>query len=292
MGLPMAAHLAKAGFDLAVYDIRPEIVAQFAAVHRARAAVDPWDLGRDADIVMTMLPTGADVRAVILGENGRRGVADVLAPGAVVVDSGASDPIHTRALADALRIRGVEVIDAPVAGGVVFAQDATLDILVGGKLEVIEHVRPVLAALGRSIHFCGALGNAHAMKALNNFVNAATMAVLIEALSVGRRLGLGVDLMLESIAAATTGRNHPLDKKVIPQVLTRQFAHGAALGLMTKDVRIARDAAAASGAWAPMAQCCAAVWEDAEQMLGFNADQTEVARLWEERNGAVLTRDV
>jgi 3-hydroxyisobutyrate dehydrogenase-like beta-hydroxyacid dehydrogenase len=81
-----------------------------------------------------------------------------------------------------------------------------------------------------------------------------------------------------------------LDKKVLPQVVTRRFAHGAALGLMTKDVRIARDSAIASGAWAPLAECCAAVWEEAERTLGFDADQTEVARLWEAKNGVQLER--
>src|SRR5690348_15700678 len=96
MGHPMAALLARAGFDWAVYDIRPDVVAQFAADQRARAAVDACDLGRDADVVTTMLPTGADVRAVVIGENGRRGIADVLEPGAIIVDSGASDPVQTR----------------------------------------------------------------------------------------------------------------------------------------------------------------------------------------------------
>jgi 3-hydroxyisobutyrate dehydrogenase len=288
----MAGHLARAGFDLAVYDIRPEATADFAAEHGARVAGTLLDVGREADVVITMLPNGADVRTAILGaDGGGGGVADTLGPGTIVVDSGASDPVDTRALGDALRSRGIDVVDAPVAGGVVFARDATLDVLVGGDAQAIERIRPMLAAFSRKVHVCGGLGNAHAMKALNNYVNAATMAVVIEALTIGRRLGLDLDLMLESFAAATTGRNHPLEKKVIPQIVTRRFAHGAALGLMTKDVRIARDAAFACNAWAPMAQCCLGIWEQAEQRLGFDADQTEVARLWEQQSGVVLARE-
>jgi 3-hydroxyisobutyrate dehydrogenase len=292
MGQPMAGHLARVGFDLAVYDIRPEAAASFAAEHRARVANTLPQVGAEADVVITMLPNGAEVRRAVLGEHGAGGgAADGLSPGAIVMDSGASDPVHTRALGEALRRRSIELVDAPVAGGVVFARDATLDVLVGGDAQAIERLRPVLSAFGRKVHLCGGLGNAHAMKALNNYVNGATMAVVIEALTIGRRLGLDLDLMLDSFAAATTGRNHPLEKKLIPQVVTRRFAHGAALGLMTKDIRIARDAAGACGAWAPMVQSCVEVWERAEQTLGFDADQTEVARLWEEQSGVVLARD-
>ncbi|HEV8382848.1 MAG TPA: NAD(P)-dependent oxidoreductase [Gemmatimonadales bacterium] len=291
MGRPMAGHLTRAGFDLVLHDVRAEAVSEFVAEHGGRAAVGLADVGKDADAVITMLPTSAHVRDVILGANGDGGVADALAAGAVVIDTGASDPVQTRALGAALRERGIHLIDAPVAGGVVFACDGSLDIMVGGEPDVIERVRPVLDAFGRKVHACGGLGNAHAMKSLNNYVNAASIVVLVEALTIGRRLGLDLELMLESIAAATTGRNHPLDKKILPQVVTRRFAHGAALGLMTKDVRIALDSAVASGAWAPMAERCAALWKEAEQILGFDADQTEVARLWEQRTGVVLARD-
>jgi 3-hydroxyisobutyrate dehydrogenase len=288
----MAGHLAKAGFDLTVYDIRPEAVAAFASEHRARVASTLPEVGAEADVVITMLPNGAEVRRAVLGEGaGGGGAADTLAPGAIVIDSGASDPVDTRALGEALRSRSIEVVDAPVAGGVVFARDATLDVLVGGNAQAIERVRPILSAFGRKVHACGGLGNAHAMKALNNYVNGATMAVVIEALTIGRRLGLDLDLMLDSFAAATTGRNHPLEKKVIPHIVTRRFAHGAALGLMTKDIRIARDAADACGAWSPMVRKCVEVWERAEKMTGFHADQTEVARLWEEQSNVVLMRD-
>jgi 3-hydroxyisobutyrate dehydrogenase len=287
----MAGHLARAGFDLTVYDIRAEAVASFAAEHRARVANTLPDVGAEADVVITMLPNGMEVRRAILGADGGGGAADTLLPGAIVIDSGASDPVETRALGEALRSRFIEVVDAPVAGGVVFARDATLDVLVGGDAQAIERVRPVLSAFGRKVHACGGLGNAHAMKALNNYVNGATMAVVIEALTIGRRLGLDLDLMLDSFAAATTGRNHPLEKKLIPQIVTRRFAHGAALGLMTKDIRIARDAADECGAWSPMVRTCVEVWEHAEKMMGFHADQTEVARLWEERSGVVLARD-
>jgi len=291
MGIPMAGHLRRAGFDLTVYDIRPEAVSEFVAQHGGRAAAGLADVGRGADAVITMLPTSAQVRDVILGSNGAAGVAGELAAGAVVIDTGASDPVRTRELGTALRERGIHLVDAPVAGGVVFARDGSLDIMVGGEPDVIEHIRPVLTAFGHKVHMCGGLGNAHAMKSLNNYVNAANLIVLIEALAIGRRLGLELDLMLESISAATTGRNHPLEKKILPQVITHRFAHGAALGLMTKDVGIALDSAAASGAWAPMAERCAALWREGEQMLGFDADQTEIARLWEERTGVALARE-
>jgi 3-hydroxyisobutyrate dehydrogenase len=291
MGWPMAGHLVRAGFDLVVYDVRDKVVSDFVAENGGRVADDLTGVGRGADAVVTMVPTSAHVREVVLGADGAGGVAGSLAAGAVVIDTGASDPVQTRALGEALRPRGVHVVDAPVAGGVAFARDGTLDVMVGGEPDVIERIRPVLDAFGSRVHTCGGLGNAHAMKALNNYVNAAGIVALVEALTVGRRLGLDLDMMLESIAAATTGRNHPLDKKILPQVITHRFAHGAAIGLMAKDVRIALDSAVASEAWAPMAERCASLWEEAVQVLGFDADQTEVARLWEERTGVSLARE-
>lgn len=290
MGAPMAGHLVDAGFQVLVDDRDAAALAAFTARHGARAARDSAELGAHAQVLITMLPSGHDVQALVLGTPGEPGLIDALAEDAVVVDMGSSDPTHTRATGARLRARGLHMLDAPVAGGVVFARDATLDVLVGGEDAAIARCRPLFDAVGKQVHLCGGLGNGHAMKALNNYVNAAVFSVLVEALAVGRRLGLDIGVMTDALAAATTDRNHPLTKKVLPQVLTRRFDHGAALGLMSKDVRIARDAAREAEAWAPLAQCLSALWDEAEERFGTHSDQTESARLWEEHNGVVLER--
>ena len=215
-------------------------------------------------------------------------VAAGLAEDSVVMDMGTSDPTDTRALGEALAGRNIRTIDAPVAGGVVFAKDATLDILVSGDGAGIERCRPILKALGRHVVECGQLGNAHALKALNNFVNAATLTAVIEAMTIGRRFGIEIDVMVESLRRATTGRNHPLEKKILPHVLTRRFAHGGAMALMAKDVKIVADTARAIGAADPMARECAALWAEATERYGAEADQTEIVKLWEEQTGITL----
>lgn len=288
MGNPMAGHLARAGFELTVYDIRPEAVAAFLAEHRAKAAASLIEVARDADAVITMLPDDKVVRKVVLGEGGQDGIAAGLARGAIVIDMSTSNPAGTRALAEALAPSGIAVVDAPVMGGVVFARDASLDIMVGGDAASVERCRPVFSALGRSVIRCGAVGTGHALKALANYINACALINVIEAMTIGQRSGLDARLMAEALIPLCAGRNHPIEKKVIPHILTRRFATGMAMGFIAKDVKIALDTAKSSGAFAPLAERVSELWSAAAGKLGPGLDQTEIARYWEEASGVTL----
>lgn len=285
MGMPMAARLAAEGFVLSVYDVRPEVVESFIAANGGRAARSAADAARDADCAITMLPTDAIVREAALG---RDGLADGLAPGAVVVDMSTSDPRTTVETGVALHARGLHMVDAPVMGGVVFAKDGSLVVMAGGTDSDIERCLPVFDAVGRQVFRSGALGSAHALKAIANYVNATALINFIEALAIGRKFGLDTGIMVDALREMCTGRQHPFDKKVIPQVLTRDFATGMALGLIAKDVRIAANFGRSIGAMTPLADCVADIWGRAEVEVGGKADQTEVARLWEESNGVTL----
>ncbi|KPK13774.1 MAG: hypothetical protein AMJ67_17070, partial [Betaproteobacteria bacterium SG8_41] len=240
------------------------------------------------DAVITMLPDDKIVRKVILGEGSENCVAASLAKGAVVVDMSTCNPTGTRSLAEALEPRGIGVVDAPVMGGVVFAKDATLDIMAGGEAALVKRLEPVLKAMGRSIIHCGAVGSAHAMKALANYVNACALVNVIEAMAVGKRFGLDAKLMADALIPMCAGRNHPLEKKVVPHVLTRRFGTGMAMGFIAKDVKIAVDTAHAIGAFAPLGERVSELWSAAAQKLGAGLDQTEIARYWEEANGITL----
>lgn len=287
MGTPMAAHLAGAGFRLTVHDACDASMAAFCGDHPDARAADLRELAGAADAIVTMLPTSLEVRAVLLGEDGD-GLADRLPPGALVIDCSSSDPFETRALGAALAQRSLDMVDAPVAGGVVFARDGSLDILAGGTARALERARPLLMAFGRRVFHCGALGSAHAMKALNNFVNAQALITYAEAMAIGMRFGMDADVLVEALEAATTGRNHPFEKKVRRQVLTRDFDTGMALGLITKDVSLARNLATNLEMEAPIAAQCARLWDRAGEWAGTDADQTEVVRLWEHWAGVVL----
>lgn len=285
MGVPMAAQLVAKGFALALYDCRPETVRAFAAAHGGRAAASLADAARGADAAITMLPDDTVVREVVLGEGG---LASALAPGATVIDMGTSDPRATIEVGAELSKRGIRYVDAPVMGGVVFAKDATLDVMVGGSDGDIERCLLIFAAIGRQVFRCGALGSGHALKALANYVNAGGLVNLIEALAIGRKFGLDSKVMADALVHMCAGRQHPLEKKVIPQILTHKFATGMALGLIAKDVSIAAKFGHSIGAMTPLADRVCEIWGRAEAAFGGNADHTEVARLWEEGNGIRL----
>jgi len=285
MGVPMAAQLAAKGFALSLYDRRPEAASTFAASHGGRPAPTVADAARGADAAICMLPDDTAVRDVVLGSGG---LASSLAAGAIIVDMGTSDPRTTVEIADEVAKHGIAYVDAPVMGGVVFAKDATLDVMVGGRDEDIQRCQPIFAAVGRQVFRCGALGSGHALKALANYVNAGALVTLIEALAIGRKFGLDSKIMADALVQMCAGRQHPLEKKVIPQVLTHRFATGMALGLIAKDVSIAKNFGHSIGAMTPVADRVCEIWNAAEEKIGAKADQTEVARLWEEGNGIRL----
>jgi 3-hydroxyisobutyrate dehydrogenase len=288
MGNPMAGHLVKKGFDVTVYDIRAEAAQAFVAQHGGKAAKSLVDAAHGVDAVITMLPDDQVVRKVVLGEGSENCVAAGLAKGAVVIDMSTCNPSATRSLAEALKPRGIEVVDAPVMGGVVFAKDATLDVMVGGEAALVERVKPVLAAIGRNIIACGGIGSAHAMKALANYINACALINAIEAMTIGRKFGLDAKLMAEALIPMCAGRNHPIEKKVVPHVLTRQYGTGMAMGFIAKDVRIAMETAKSIGAFAPLGERVSELWSAAAEKLGPDLDQTQIARYWEEATGVRL----
>jgi 3-hydroxyisobutyrate dehydrogenase len=288
MGNPMAGHLVKKGFDVTVYDVRPEIVKAFISQHGGKAAASLVDAAHGMDVVITMLPDDQVVRKAVLGDGSENCIAAGLARGAIVMDMSTCNPTATRSLAKALKPRGIGVVDAPVMGGVIFAKDATLDIMVGGEPALVERVKPLLAAIGRNIIPCGGTGTAHAMKALANYINACALINVVEAMTIGKRFGLDAKLMAEALIPMCAGRNHPIEKKVIPHILTRKFGTGMAMGFIAKDVKIAVETARAIGAIAPLGERVSELWSAAVEKLGYDLDQTQVARYWEEASGVKL----
>lgn len=288
MGEPMAARLLQHGFVLTVFDAREDAVGAFVARHGGRAAASLREVGREAEAVVTMLPDGMAVRSALLDAGG---VASALAAGALAVDMGTSDPEDTVATAAELAGRGVGFVDAPVMGGVAFARDGTLDVMAGGSDRDVERALPLFRALGRRVFRCGAVGTGHTLKALANYVNAGVLVAVLEAMAAGRKCGLSTATLRDALVSMCAGRQHPLEKKVIPQVLTRRFATGMALGLIAKDVGIAARLARSAGAAFPLGERVDELWQRAAAELGAHVDQTEIARLWERANGVELGTD-
>jgi 3-hydroxyisobutyrate dehydrogenase len=276
MGAPMARRLVDAGYELVVTDAVPEAVERFAAGSKCERAASPQSIGERCRVVITMLPNGQIVREVLLGANG---LAPRLAPGSVAIDMSSSSPIGTRELSTDLATIGIALVDAPVSGGVKKAADGMLAIMVGGEAEPVTRVRPILEAMGK-VFATGSSGSGHAMKALNNFLSAANLAIAAEAVIAGQRFGLDPATMI-SILNASTGRNTGTDSKFPNNVLPRTFNSGFALGLMAKDLRLALEVARSSGAPAGLLEKTAQMWAAAEQQLGGKADNTEVVKYLE-----------
>jgi 3-hydroxyisobutyrate dehydrogenase len=275
----MAILLAKAGYEVTVFDQNPSVPAEIAAESSAKAALDLKALGSASDIVITMLPNGKVVRHVLQDVGG---VLEGLVRGSLVVDMSSSAPTGTLALGGELMVLGIRLIDAPVSGGVARAQSGKLTIMAGGADEDIERAKPVLEAMG-SIVRVGALGAGHAMKALNNYVSSAGLAAACEALFIGRKFGLAPETMVQ-ILNTSTGRNFATENKIAQFVLSGTYASGFALDLLAKDVRTAAGLAEDLHIEAPTLRYSAELWTKAEKELAGNPDHTEMYRYIEEQN--------
>jgi 3-hydroxyisobutyrate dehydrogenase len=281
MGWPMAANLVKAGFDVTVADAVDGRAAQFARDVGGHAAGDAAGAARDADAVVTILPTSRHV-AEVVGI-----VRPVLARGSLVIEMSSGVPATTRQLAASLAKAGVAMVDCPVSGGVPRAKTGGLAILAGGEAADIDRAEPVLTAMGTSIHRCGAIGAGQAMKALNNLVSAGGFLIGIEALLIGQKFGLDPALMVD-VLNSSTGMNNSTQKKFKQFVLSRQFDSGFGLDLMVKDLSIALEVGRDGGIPAPFAALCREMWASAATLLGPGQDHTAVAQLSERLSGTAL----
>ena len=183
MGKPMAINLQKAGHTVYVHGRRPESMTPPLEAGCAGCATIA-EAAAQADIIIVMVSDTPDVEQVMFDDNG---VIHGAHPGSVVVDMSTISPTATRHMAKRLRDRGIEMLDAPVSGGEVGAISATLSIMVGGKPEVFERVKPVLEAMGKNIVLVGDNGAGQVAKACNQIVVAVTIEGVAEALTFARK---------------------------------------------------------------------------------------------------------
>lgn len=202
MGRPMALNLLHARHEVTVWARRPDTAAPLIE-RGAASAPTPAELAARCEAVFTMLTGTADVKQVLLDKDG---VLAGARSGLVVIDTSTIDPSATRAIAAALAQRGVDMLDAPVSGGPQGARDATLSIMVGGKAEVLERVRPLLAAVGTKVRRMGDHGAGQATKACHQLLLLVTAQGVAEALALARRAGLDVErtrrAMLDGMASS------------------------------------------------------------------------------------------
>jgi 3-hydroxyisobutyrate dehydrogenase len=287
MGAPMARRVAEAGFAVIVLDADKTRTAEIAATLGGIAAESGKALAEQSDVIVTMLPSSAVVRAVLDGE---LGVGAGMKAGTVLLEMSSGVPEATREIAESLAEKQVTLLDCPVSGGVSRAVTGELAIMVGGDDTGFAIGEPVLAAMGSTIVRTGPVGSAHAMKALNNLVSAGGFLIGVEALLIGSRFGLDPALMTD-VLNASTGMNNATQKKFKQFVLSRSFNAGFGLDLMVKDLGIAMGLAENTNTTAPFSNLCRELWQGAQKTLGTGQDHTDMARFSEMLAGSELHGD-
>ena len=273
MGVPMAKNLLKAGYQLAGFDLNPEVAAKFLDDKGFQFVSSPAQAIQDANLTILMLPDSTIVDALLWGSNGSAGIATQLRKNSYLIDMSSSSPISSKENNQKLEKLGIKFVDAPVSGGVKKAMNGSLAIIVGGKKEYFGEIHPLLECMGKSIVHVGDAGAAHAVKALNNYVSAAGLIAASEALNAANKFGLDPHVV-NQVFNASTGRNNTTENKVENFMLNDAFNSGFSLALMRKDVQIALNFIENMNCYASLAKQCVLTAKEADEKLGKGVDHT------------------
>ncbi len=249
MGEPMGHMLLQRGFALTTTAHHNRGPVERLQAAGAAVVASPKEVAAASDIVVVCVPDAPQVEAVTLAADG---IVAGGRSGLVVIDMSTIAPTATLRIGAALKEHGIEMIDAPVSGGPARAATGDLTIMVGGPEAIVEHCRPVLAAMGSKVIHVGPLGQGEVVKLVNNTILGVLMTVLGEALTMGVKAGADVHTMREVIMASA-GANYLLDKWIVLTVLQDQYSGGFATELMHKDLGAALQTARDLGVAMPTA---------------------------------------
>lgn len=246
MGKPMATNLLRARYPLVVHDIVPAPVEELAKLG-AKVGHSPQEVAAQSQVVITMLPDSPDVETVALGPNG---VLAGLAPGGIYIDMSTISPVTWQRIAAEAAKKGIKTLDAPVSGGQVGAEQATLSIMVGGEQAVFDECLDIFQAMGKRIVLVGGTGAGQIVKACNQIVVALTLEAISEALVLGAKAGVDPakvrEVLLGGFAQSRILELHG------QRMLDRNFTPGFKIKLHRKDLGIALDAGKAYGVPLPL----------------------------------------
>jgi 2-hydroxy-3-oxopropionate reductase len=245
MGRPLALHLAQAGHTLHLWARRPAALEPFKAV-AAHTYGTPAEVARQAEVVITMVADAPDVEAVVLGTHG---LASGARKGLVIVDMSTINPNTAREIGAALEALGIDFLDAPVSGGEVGAINAALTIMVGGKPEIFEKVKPLFEKMGKSITLIGGIGAGQVAKACNQILTGVGVLAVAEAFNFAAKNDVDVakvrEALLGGFAYSRILENHG------QRMLDRNFKPGFKAWMHQKDLRIVMEEAHRLGLMLP-----------------------------------------
>ncbi len=241
MGKPMAGHLLAAGHTVYVYDLNSEPVKELTSAG-AVACSRSKEVAQKSDVIFIMVPDTPDVEAVLFGKDG---VAEGVRSGSIVVDMSSISPIGTKEFAKKLDALGVKMLDAPVSGGQVGAENATLSIMVGGEDEVFEQIKPYFEIMGKNIVHIGGNGDGQTCKVANQIVVALTIEAVGEALLFASKAGADPTKVRQALLGGfAQSRILELHGE---RMIRRKFDPGFRIRLHQKDLNLALQAARSLG---------------------------------------------
>ena len=262
MGMPMAQNLLKAAHAVTGFDLNVDATERLAA-SGGNTANSIADACKAAEVVITMLPAGEQVREVYLGAGG---VLATVERETLLIDSSTIDVATAREVAQAARDKALAMVDAPVSGGVAGAEAASLTFMVGGDDAAFERARPLLETMGKTVVHAGGPGNGQAAKICNNMILGASMIVVSEAFLLAEKLGLEAQKLFD-ISSKSSGQCWsmtsycPVPGLVPTSPANRDYKAGFTAAMMLKDLKLAQAAARATRATTPLGAGAAAVYE-------------------------------
>ena len=276
MGAPMAVNLLKAGYTVLGYDPVPA-AADAARSHGIPLAETAAEAVAGAGIVLTMLPSGRHVLDAYRGSEGQPGLLSTAAPNTLFLDCSTINVTEAQEAAEAAVAAGHRSVDAPVSGGVVGAEAATLTFMVGGEDDDVAVARPILETMGKRVVHCGAHGLGQAAKVCNNMILGVSMIAVSEAFVLGEKLGLTHEALFD-VAAHASGQcwalttNCPVPGPVPTSPANRDYQPGFAGALMAKDLRLAVNALEHTGVAAEMGQLASRIYDSFVEHGGAGTD--------------------
>ena len=230
----------------------------------------PKMMAQNCDVILTALPSAAELREVCFGWEG---LAGGFKQGGIVMDLGVTDPSETVALAKKLETHGVRLVDAPAFGTPDAAKDGKLTLLVGGEDADVERCRPILDRLASKVIRTGGTGSAQAAGAIADYLRAVRLLAASEAIRLGAHFGFSADTLL-NVTDMLGGAEVP--KMLASDVATRRFKTGLQLGVLNANVGLAAHLADSAGLVLPLLETTRAAWSQAEARLGYGADHSAI----------------
>ena len=285
MGLPQACNLVRKGFDVVGFNrSRPAVDKLIAAGGRGAGSVA--EAVREADMVVTMLPEAAHVREVILGQGG---VAENARPGTLIADMSTVSAVFAREVHDALKARGLRLLDAPVSGGEPKAIDGTLAIMAGGSEQDFAEALPVFQAMGTSVTRVGDIGAGNICKICNQLLVMANIASVSEALTFAAKSGVDPELVVQAIRGGLAGST-VLDAKA-PMMIAGNIKPGGPLRFHIKDMKNTIESAMASNMPMPLSATVREIFQACLADGLADADHSSVVRYYEKISGAKVRKN-